>query len=207
MGLAFFYTLFSYTEGCILNTTDHYQLNQWEGTDRILRTDFNADNAKVDAAIAAVRDACPMVKLLDTSLQTAASQMTVSLPTAVLDQYRELWAYMTLGSDTTATYIYLRLNNLTEYWDSTRDPHFYLATAEVDRLAAENTFIRFSIFLGQQIAGRSLNVYRTSSQHWAREFDPLMAELSTAALTKLTLVSDSGQIGAGSRVTILGIRA
>ena len=207
MGLAFFYTLFPYTEGCILNTTDHYQLNQWEGTDRILRTDFNADNAKVDAAIAAVRDACPMVKLLDTSLQTAASQMTVSLPTAILDQYRELWAYMTLSSDTTATYIYLRLNNLTEYWDSTRDPYSYLATAEVDRLAAENTFIRFSIFLGQQIAGGCLNVYRTSSQHWVRELDPLMAELSTAALTKLTLVSDSGQIGAGSRVTILGIRA
>lgn len=55
MGLAFFYTLFSYTEGCILNTTDHYQLNQWEGTDRILRTDFNKDNLKTDDAVAELR--------------------------------------------------------------------------------------------------------------------------------------------------------
>lgn len=56
MGLAFFYTLFSYTEGCILNTTDNYQLNQWEGTDRILRTDFNKDNLKTDDAVAELRE-------------------------------------------------------------------------------------------------------------------------------------------------------
>ena len=36
-----------------MNYTANYQLNQWEETDRILRTDFNADNAKIDAAIAA----------------------------------------------------------------------------------------------------------------------------------------------------------
>lgn len=36
-----------------MNNTEHYQLNQWEGSDRILRTDFNADNAKIDAAIGA----------------------------------------------------------------------------------------------------------------------------------------------------------
>ena len=34
------------------NQTTNYQLNQWEATDQVLRTDFNADNAKVDAALA-----------------------------------------------------------------------------------------------------------------------------------------------------------
>ena len=34
--------------------TTNYNLNQWEATDRVTRADFNADNAKVDAAIAAV---------------------------------------------------------------------------------------------------------------------------------------------------------
>ena len=34
------------------NYTSNYQLNQWEPTDQVLRTDFNADNAKLDAAIA-----------------------------------------------------------------------------------------------------------------------------------------------------------
>ena len=34
-----------------MNTTEHYQLNQWEGSDRILRTDFNADNRKTEEAL------------------------------------------------------------------------------------------------------------------------------------------------------------
>ena len=36
--------------------TANYQLNQWEPTDRILCTDFNADNAKIDAALKAAAD-------------------------------------------------------------------------------------------------------------------------------------------------------
>ena len=33
------------------NQTTNYQLNQWETTDQVLRTDFNADNAKLDTAL------------------------------------------------------------------------------------------------------------------------------------------------------------
>ena len=35
------------------NHTTNYQLNQWAKSDRILMDDFNADNAKIDAALAA----------------------------------------------------------------------------------------------------------------------------------------------------------
>lgn len=35
------------------NQTTNYQLNQWESTDAVQRVDFNADNAKIDAALAA----------------------------------------------------------------------------------------------------------------------------------------------------------
>lgn len=38
-----------------MKQTENYQLNQWDGTDRILRTDFNADNAKVDSALQDLR--------------------------------------------------------------------------------------------------------------------------------------------------------
>ena len=41
-------------------STDHttnYDLNQWEGTDKVLRTEFNADNAKIDAALKTNADA------------------------------------------------------------------------------------------------------------------------------------------------------
>ena len=33
--------------------TTNYNLNQWEAGDRVTRADFNADNAKIDAALAA----------------------------------------------------------------------------------------------------------------------------------------------------------
>ena len=34
-----------------MNKTSNYQLCQWDREDRILRTDFNEDNAKIDAAL------------------------------------------------------------------------------------------------------------------------------------------------------------
>ena len=38
------------------NYTTNYQLNQWAKSDRIMMDDFNADNAKIDAALKAVAD-------------------------------------------------------------------------------------------------------------------------------------------------------
>ena len=38
-----------------MNTTTNFQLCQWAPEDRILRTDFNADNAKVDSALQDLR--------------------------------------------------------------------------------------------------------------------------------------------------------
>ena len=37
------------------NYPEHYQLHQWESEDSFLRTDFNADFAKIDGALAACR--------------------------------------------------------------------------------------------------------------------------------------------------------
>lgn len=37
-----------------MNQTTNYQLSQWDGEDRILRENFNADNVKIDAALAAL---------------------------------------------------------------------------------------------------------------------------------------------------------
>ena len=34
-----------------MNHTSNYNLNQWEPDDKIQRTDFNADNVKIDAAL------------------------------------------------------------------------------------------------------------------------------------------------------------
>ena len=38
------------------NYTEKYKLCQWEATDQVLRTDFNEDNAKLEAALKALED-------------------------------------------------------------------------------------------------------------------------------------------------------
>ena len=50
------------------NQTPNYALSQWERDDRILMDDFNADNAKIDAAIKAEADARTAA---DAALQTS----------------------------------------------------------------------------------------------------------------------------------------
>ena len=37
------------------NQTENYGLNQWLATDQVVRTDFNADNAKIEAALSELR--------------------------------------------------------------------------------------------------------------------------------------------------------
>lgn len=48
------------------NHTANYQLNQWEATDQVLRTDFNDDNAKIDTAL----------KSLNTTVQQHTTQLS-----------------------------------------------------------------------------------------------------------------------------------
>ena len=55
-----------------MNKTEHYQLNQWELHDRVLMDDFNADNAKIDAALKAEADARTAA---DAAINTALSKL------------------------------------------------------------------------------------------------------------------------------------
>lgn len=44
-----------------MQRTQNYNLCQWAAEDRILRSDFNADNQKIDAALKANADAMPHI--------------------------------------------------------------------------------------------------------------------------------------------------
>ncbi len=50
-----------------MNKTSNYQLNQWELHDRVMMQDFNADNAKIDAALKAEVDARAAADAAETS--------------------------------------------------------------------------------------------------------------------------------------------
>ena len=55
-----------------MNYTQHYQFNQWEALDKVQRTDFNADNAKIDAALRALDTGKAEKSALNTLSQTVA---------------------------------------------------------------------------------------------------------------------------------------
>lgn len=68
------------------NKTTNLRLNQWEGSDPILRTDFNQDNSKIDQAV----NARALVRLMGKTLTTAAGTITVDLLDYDLTQYEAL---------------------------------------------------------------------------------------------------------------------
>ena len=94
-----------------MRETSNYKLSQWDKTDRIQMEDFNADNSKVDAALAAEKaareaaDAAQLstlrsenlwVKIGETELTAAANEL--SIPVENPGQYnRFLIQYSTSG--------------------------------------------------------------------------------------------------------------
>ena len=61
------------------NHTPNYSLCQWEAGDQVLRADFNADNAKLDAALKAESDARTALAATVSSQGSAISSHTASL--------------------------------------------------------------------------------------------------------------------------------
>jgi len=61
--------------------TTNYNLSQWDAADRILRTDFNADNAKIDAALRSLSSSVSGKASASTvnSLSQTVAQHTTSL--------------------------------------------------------------------------------------------------------------------------------
>ena len=107
--------------------TKNYQLNQWDAADRVLREDFNADNRKVDAALAAVQAACPWSKLAEITTDTETTQIDMDLSAYDLTRYQQLNLYLSCGNGSNATQLQLRCNGLTEgyaiHHDNGNDPY------------------------------------------------------------------------------------
>ena len=69
------------------NYTTNYNLCQWQPTDQVQRADFNADNAKIDAALAALdsgkADQTALTSLSNTVAQKASQSALNALSTTV----------------------------------------------------------------------------------------------------------------------------
>ena len=64
------------------NHTTNYQLCQWEATDKVLRTDFNEDNQKIDAALKSNADT-----LAGKADSSALAEIAASIPKVAVGTY------------------------------------------------------------------------------------------------------------------------
>ena len=81
------------------NQTENYDLNQWLSTDQVQRTDFNADNAKLDAALAGKAEA-ETVSALQTAVAAKAEQTAVDALSAQVAALPRIAAGTYVGTGT-----------------------------------------------------------------------------------------------------------
>ena len=64
------------------NQTPNYQLSQWERSDKIQMEDFNADNAKIDAALSGKAEASAVERLSQTVASLSSSRNCQAMTTS-----------------------------------------------------------------------------------------------------------------------------
>ncbi|MEY8420840.1 hypothetical protein AALA83_16405 [Oscillospiraceae bacterium 44-5] len=125
------------------NHTPNYQLCQWERTDKVMMEDFNADNAKIDAAIKAV-DVKTSGKA-DASALSSLSQTVTGLTTTLNKKGNcrvELKSYTgtgTFGSDN-PNMIYFTRKPLMVIFMSPGDGGFVIAFRDVTAAQYSNGY-------------------------------------------------------------------
>ena len=67
------------------NHTEHFSLNQWQADDQVKRTDFNEDNAKIDAALNDLSGG--LAEKATTAALKALSKKLASMPCLVTGTY------------------------------------------------------------------------------------------------------------------------
>ena len=90
------------------NHTEHFSLNQWQADDQVKRTDFNEDNAKIDAALNDLSGglaAAQAEKADQTALDALAAEVAKKATTAALEAVRAAVPKIAVGTYTgTGTY-------------------------------------------------------------------------------------------------------
>ena len=85
------------------NHTTNYQLCQWQADDQVKRTDFNGDNAKIDAALNDLSDglaAAQAEKADQSALDTLAVEVAKKATTAALEAVRAAVPKIAVGTYT-----------------------------------------------------------------------------------------------------------
>ena len=211
-------------------STDHttnYDLNQWEGTDKVLRAEFNADNAKIDAALKANADAIaaeaaareagdeavtaqlPTVKLRELTVSAAANTANLDisgLDFAAYDGVR----FVVESGESVSDGVYLQFNGQTTGYESA-SPGFSGDGSNIGIAVSAYGSFYTAIDLGKWGSWMTFDCKgwtRTSDSFsgiWTRG---IHKELDHTQLTSANLVCYpfDGNVPAGTKVTIYGLR-
>lgn len=123
------------------NQTANYGLSQWEATDKVERLDFNADNAKLDAALhnmaethnadmATLREEQLWNKLTDVCLTSAAAQISLNLGDTT--GYQALLLHYSLSGPKAVTMVF---NGGAEHAVFTRDTASTLVLGKINLIS------------------------------------------------------------------------
>ena len=122
-----------------MNYTQNYQLNQWDAADRVLREDFNRDNAKIDAALADLSGRLHWQKLLDVTLEAETQKWDLDVSDIDLTKYQKLLLYPHLKGNTNQ-WVYLRINGLTSGYSSPNNATSYCGNIPMMNDTARQNF-------------------------------------------------------------------
>lgn len=196
-----------------MRETSNYKLNQWDKTDRIEMEDFNEDNRKIDAALAAEKqarenaDAAQLstlrsenvwAKLTETTLSAAASSVTLTMPD--LSGYQAIiLQYGTKGCGD----LNLKLNNGANMYTSSSNS----TVSSLSMLSNGNSPTGGFIWLFEGIG--IVGTYRCASYSYGLYTNNgifLCDELSLTGLEKLVLSTTSGSMAVGSCFKVYGLK-
>ena len=108
-----------------MTKTTNYQLNQWAKSDRVMMDDFNADNAKIDAALKANADAIaaetaariaddPYPTICEVVTAQAKTQVSMDLSAVDLTEYSHIDLTIDPPAPVSSSYsVLVRPNGLT----------------------------------------------------------------------------------------------
>ena len=191
-----------------MTKTTNYQLNQWAKSDRIRMDDFNADNAKIDAALKANADAIaetvaafPLVKIKEVTLGSSTAAYTLDVSDVDFTQYYSIELFCDAASISGG--ISLQVNGITSGYcqgnASGGGSGYDSTTANMGLLGGKMMFY-------QPAAGAYVGCcYFWGSSSNSFSGYQYVAPCTWDNLTSFNLTRKSG-IPEGTKITLLGIR-
>lgn len=187
-----------------MQKTTNYELNQWDKTDRIRMEDFNADNAKINAALGRKAE---YVVLKDIVTTAASSTIDIDVSSLNLKDYRELYLRIENAEETSLfsmVSVVLRLNGSSS--------SFVIASFSAS--SYQPLVIEFTLLPTLYLLGCHFSPYLNSSGVLAiaSVSSYTNSGVRTDAVKTLTLAAEDGKLSGGGlfypgvHVTLTGLK-